>query len=86
MQPSYPQIILSFVYRGCKVQIDRDEADGSCSYAAWVRFPAVKRQGLPDRWLITMEAVRWLSLVLLLPKMQFSELNAGLIASINLLR
>ncbi len=36
MHPNYPQIILSFVYRGCKVQIDRDEVDGFCSYAAWV--------------------------------------------------
>ena len=36
MKPSYPHIILSFAYRGCKVEIDRDELDGYCIYAAWV--------------------------------------------------
>ena len=36
MKPNYPQIILSFAYRGCKVEIDRDELDGHCIYAAWV--------------------------------------------------
>ncbi|WP_319421143.1 hypothetical protein [Pleurocapsa sp. FMAR1] len=36
MKPNYPQIILSFAYRGCKVEIDRDESDGHCIYAAWV--------------------------------------------------
>lgn len=36
MKPSYPHIILSFNYRGCKVEIDRDELDGYCIYAAWV--------------------------------------------------
>ncbi len=36
MKPNYPHIILSFAYRGCKVEIDRDELDGHCIYAAWV--------------------------------------------------
>jgi hypothetical protein len=37
MTPHYPQIILSFAYRNCKVDIDRDELDGGhCIYAAWV--------------------------------------------------
>ncbi|MGD1919924.1 MAG: hypothetical protein ACFCAD_14160 [Pleurocapsa sp.] len=37
IEPNYPQIILSFAYRGCKVEIDRDELnEGHCIYAAWV--------------------------------------------------
>ncbi len=36
MNPNYPQVILSFVYRDCKVEIDRDETDGHYIYAAWV--------------------------------------------------
>ncbi|WP_081942889.1 hypothetical protein [Myxosarcina sp. GI1] len=36
MNPNYPQIILSFTYRGYKVEIDRDELNGNCIYAAWV--------------------------------------------------
>ena len=35
-EPHYPQIILSFAYRGCKVEIDRDQLDGHFIYAAWV--------------------------------------------------
>ncbi|MGF1589324.1 MAG: hypothetical protein ACFCU7_08785 [Pleurocapsa sp.] len=35
-EPHYPQIILSFAYRGCKIEIDRDQLDGHCIYAAWV--------------------------------------------------
>jgi hypothetical protein len=38
MEPHYPQIILSFVYRDCKVEIDRDQLDGRCIYAAWVNY------------------------------------------------
>ncbi|MGL5796404.1 MAG: hypothetical protein ACRC06_18765 [Waterburya sp.] len=36
IEPHYPKIILSFAYRGYKVEIDRDELDGHCIYAAWV--------------------------------------------------
>ena len=36
IEPHYPQIILSFPYRGCTIEIDRDELDGQSIYAAWV--------------------------------------------------
>jgi hypothetical protein len=37
-EPNYPKIILSFIYRGCKIEIDRLELDGKCVYAAWVNY------------------------------------------------
>ena len=36
IEPHYPEIILSFVYCGCKVEIERDQSDGYYIYAAWV--------------------------------------------------
>ena len=36
IDPHYPEIILSFVYRDCKVEIERDQLDGYYIYAAWV--------------------------------------------------
>ena len=38
IEPHYPQIILSFAYRGCTIEIDRDEFDGQFIYAAWVNY------------------------------------------------
>jgi hypothetical protein len=38
IDPHYPKIILSFAYRGCKIEIDRDELDGQYIYAAWVNY------------------------------------------------
>lgn len=57
MQPNYPQIILSFVYRGCKVQIDRDEVDGFCSYAAWVNHDGGCAVAVPSA-ITTKDAIR----------------------------
>ena len=36
IEPHYPQIILSFAYRGYQIELDRDRADGQCIYAVWV--------------------------------------------------
>lgn len=38
IEAHYPQIMLSFAYRGCKIEIDRDELDGEYVYAAWVNY------------------------------------------------
>ena len=57
MHPNYPQIVLSFVYRGCKVQIDRDEVDGFCNYAAWVNHDAGCAVAVP-RAITTIDAIR----------------------------
>ncbi len=34
-QPDYPKIVLSFEYRGWKIELDRSEEDGQVIYAAW---------------------------------------------------
>ena len=57
MKPSYPQIILSFAYRGCKVEIDRDELDGYCTYAAWVNHDQGCAVAVPSA-MTTIDAVR----------------------------
>ena len=36
IEPHYPHIILSFAYRGCQIEIDRDELEGGFLYYAWV--------------------------------------------------
>ncbi|MCC0177823.1 hypothetical protein I4641_12630 [Waterburya agarophytonicola K14] len=58
MKPNYPQIILSFAYRGCKVEIDRDELDeGYCSYAAWVNHDRGCAVAVPSA-MTTRDAIR----------------------------
>ncbi|MEM8675137.1 MAG: hypothetical protein AAGF83_14880 [Cyanobacteria bacterium P01_G01_bin.67] len=57
MQPNYPQIILSFAYRGCKVEIDRDELDGYCIYAAWVNHDEGCAVAVPSA-MTTKDAIR----------------------------
>ena len=57
MTPNYPQIILSFVYRGCKVEIDRDESDGNCIYAAWVNHDRGCAVAVPHA-ATTIDAIR----------------------------
>jgi hypothetical protein len=36
--PHYPKIILSFPYRGFKIEIDRMELEGQIIYAAWANY------------------------------------------------
>ena len=35
-EPHYPAITVSFTYRGCRIQIERDRFEGRDIYAAWV--------------------------------------------------
>ncbi len=57
MEPHYPQIILSFVYRGCKVEIDQDELDGHSIYAAWVNHDQGCAVAVPYA-MTTIDAIR----------------------------
>jgi hypothetical protein len=57
MNPNYPHIVLSFAYRDCKVEIDRDELDGFCTYAAWVKHDRGCAVAVP-RAMTTIDAVR----------------------------
>ena len=38
IEPDYPRIMLSFAYRGCKIEIDRTESNGYFTYTAWVNY------------------------------------------------
>ena len=57
IEPNYPRIILSFAYRGCKIEIDRDEENGQCTYAAWVNYDRGCAVAVPKA-LTTKEAIR----------------------------
>jgi hypothetical protein len=58
MKPNYPQIVLSFAYRDCKVEIDRDELDGGhYIYAAWVNYDQGCAVAVPCA-MTTIDAVR----------------------------
>ena len=56
-EPHYPQIILSFAYRGCKVEIDRDRLDGHFIYAAWVNHDRGCAVAVPSA-INTRDAIR----------------------------
>jgi hypothetical protein len=55
--PDYPNIILSFNYRGFKIEIDRDEWQGQNIYAAWVNYDLGCAVAVPCA-LTSVEAVR----------------------------
>ncbi len=47
----------SITYRGCKVQIDRDQSDGHCIYAAWVNHNRGCAVAVPSA-MTTIDAIR----------------------------
>ncbi len=57
LEPHYPHIILSFAYRGCKIEIDRDEENGQCIYAAWVNHDRGCAVAVPKA-VTTKDAIR----------------------------
>jgi hypothetical protein len=63
--PHYPKIILSFFYRGCKVEIESDRFNGQEIYAAWVNYELGCAVAVPTA-ITRMEAVkkakRWIDL------------------------
>lgn len=38
IEPHYPKIIMSFTYRECKIEIERDKFNQQDIYAAWVNY------------------------------------------------
>ncbi|MEO1428442.1 MAG: hypothetical protein AAFS12_09320 [Cyanobacteria bacterium J06632_19] len=38
IEPHYPKIMMSFEYRECKIQIERDTFHKQNIYAAWVNY------------------------------------------------
>ena len=63
--PHYPKIILSFAYRNCKIEIDRDKFDGQYIYAAWVNYDrgcVVAVPGVMNTKDAVRKAKRWVDL------------------------
>ncbi|RMF25357.1 MAG: hypothetical protein D6756_05665 [Cyanobacteria bacterium J083] len=50
IDPHYPKIILSFVYRGYTIEIDRDSFQGEPIYAAWVNSEDSYAVAVPFAW------------------------------------
>lgn len=38
IDPDYPHVILTFIYRGCKIEISQDFHHGQTIYTAWVNY------------------------------------------------
>ncbi|MCG8365888.1 MAG: DUF3787 domain-containing protein [Pseudanabaenales cyanobacterium] len=38
IDPDYPHVVLSFTYRGFKIEIDQGQFEGQRSYAAWANY------------------------------------------------
>ena len=38
INPDYPHIVLSFIYRGVRIDIDQGEFDGESIYTVWVDY------------------------------------------------
>jgi hypothetical protein len=61
-QPDYPQIVLSFHYRGWKIELDQSELDGQVAYAVWAnddKSSAVAVPYAPTRTVAIRRAKRW---------------------------
>lgn len=39
IEPDYPHIVLTFTYRGFRVEIDQSQFAGQNIYAAWANYP-----------------------------------------------
>lgn len=45
--PNYPHIILSFDYRGWRLQIDRDESESPTTYSVWGKYQLITAVAVP---------------------------------------
>lgn len=60
--PDHPNIILSFTYRGMKVEIDQGDFEGQPIYAAWVSHAYGSAVAVPcvlNRTEAVRKAKRW---------------------------
>jgi hypothetical protein len=61
-QPDYPHIVLSFTYRGWKIELDQGELDGQTIYAVWASNDigcAVAVPYAPSRGIAIQRAKCW---------------------------
>lgn len=60
--PDYPHIVLSFIYRGWKLEIDQNELEGEVMYAVWAndaRSSVVAVPYAPTRAIAVKRAKQW---------------------------
>ncbi len=60
--PDYPRIILSFTYRGWKLEIDQSEIEGKVMYAVWAndaKSSVVAVPYAPTRAIAIRRAKQW---------------------------
>jgi hypothetical protein len=60
--PDYPHIVLSFAYRGWKLELDQSELDGQIIYAVWANdasSSAVAVPYAPSRAIAIKQAKQW---------------------------
>jgi uncharacterized membrane protein YdcZ (DUF606 family) len=50
LDPDYPHIVLSYAYRGAKIELDQSELNGSPIYAAWVNYATGTALAVPKAW------------------------------------
>lgn len=63
-QPDYPKIVLSFEYRGWKIELDRSEDDGVFAYSAWAsddKSSVVAVPYAPSQKLVIQRAKQWVN-------------------------
>ena len=62
VSPDYPHIVLSFTYRGWKLEIDQSESEGEVMYAVWAnnaKSSVVAVPYAPTRAIAIRRAKQW---------------------------
>lgn len=50
LDPHYPQIIVSFPYRGLIIEVEQGFSEGQTIYAAWVDYATGSAVAVPKAW------------------------------------
>ncbi|NEO83765.1 MAG: hypothetical protein F6J87_05810 [Spirulina sp. SIO3F2] len=48
--PDYPDVFISLPYRGCQIELARDESGGVACYTAWVKHEGGWAIAVPRAW------------------------------------
>jgi hypothetical protein len=50
LDPDYPHIVLSYTYRGARIELDQSELNGTPIYAAWASYTTGTALAVPKAW------------------------------------
>jgi hypothetical protein len=50
LEPDYPNIVMSSLYRGLTIELDCGTLDGHPVYSAWVNYPTGNALAVPKAW------------------------------------